>query len=412
MFTRLNRGMVSSCPFSLVFVAATAAAMLLVSAVRDARAEYKLSPGDVVTFDFLDDAELPVSLTVASDGDVQFPLIGSVRLAGLTVPNAISALRKVYQAKEILKDPKIALNVTTFRPIFVLGEVKTPGSYPYYPELSVEQAIGLAGGVQTEVINPSDKIVTRARLRGEIDGNDVQIIHEAIYAARLAAQLEKRSIVDVKDVPEVARTYIQNVPLDSVIDIEQKILDTDLRTSKAQADILANGIKEAEKGLDLLAQLEKQQKEVVELNVQELERVTSLRKRELNTINELMRAKSSASNEKARLLEVYAEMSRSRRELGNLKLELAKLGADRENDILLKIQERAVAIKKLIAARGAAQEQYFLLSTAAIEPSDKNKRSFNYQVRRNTNGHREVVNANPTTEIMPGDVVIVSIAGM
>lgn len=410
--SRRNATFFSFYPLPLLQVVAALLLMLFARGAMASYVDYKLSPGDIVTFDFLDDAELPVALTVASDGDVQFPLVGNVRVAGLTVPEALSALREVYKAKKILKDPKIALNVTTLRPIFVLGEVKTPGSYPYYPDLTVEQAIGLAGGVQTEVINPADKIVTRARLRGEMDGHDIEIVHEAIYAARLAAQFQKRESVDIKDVPEVARSFIENVPLDSVIEIEQKILDTDLRTSKAQEDILVNGIGEAEKGLDLLAQLEKQQKEVVALNVAELERVTSLRKRELNTVNELMRAKTSTSNEKARLLEIYAEMSRSRRELGNLKLELAKLGADRENDILLKIQEREIAIKKEIAARRAAQEQYFLLSTAATEASDKNKVSFSYRVRRSSNGRREAIDANPTTEILPGDVVIVSIAEM
>lgn len=412
LLSRLRLAALAAASRAILLLAASIMLLPLAGPARAAYDSYKLSPGDIVTFDFLDDAEIPVTLTVTSDGNVQFPLVGDVHIAGLTVSDALTALRDVYKTKEILKNPKIALNITTFRPIFVLGEVKTPGSYPYYPQLSVEQAIGLAGGIQTEVINPSDKIVSRARLRGEIDGHDVGIVHEAIYAARLRAQLDKRPTVDIKDVPEVARSYVQNVPLDSIIEIEQKILDTDLRTSNAQEEILANGIMEGEKGLDLLSQLEKQQKEVVELNVADLERVTSLRKRELNTINELMRAKSSTSNEKARLLEIYAEMSRSRRELGNLKLELTKLRADRENDILLKIQERDLAIKKLIAARRAAEEQYFLLNTAAPDASKQSKVSFNYQIRRNVDGRREIVTAEPVTEMLPGDVVIVSIAGM
>ncbi|MBX9459782.1 MAG: polysaccharide biosynthesis/export family protein, partial [Rhizobium sp.] len=72
-----------------------------------------LSPGDVVTFDFLDDAELPVALTVTADGNIQFPLIGDVAVSGLTVSDALTALRRVYQTRDILKDPKVALNITT-----------------------------------------------------------------------------------------------------------------------------------------------------------------------------------------------------------------------------------------------------------------------------------------------------------
>lgn len=374
--------------------------------------KYRLSPGDVVTFDFLDDAEIPLTLTVASDGEVQFPLVGGVRVKGLTVTEALNALRNEYRSRKILNDPKIALNITTFRPIFVLGEVKSPGSFPYYPGLTVEQAIGLAGGVQTDVTNPSDKIVARARLRGEMDGADAEIVHEAIYAARLVAQLDKRKAVDIRDVPEIAQKFVENTSLTAVIEIEQRILDTDLRTTSSQVDILTKGISEAEQGLDILQKLEVQQKEVVDLNVADLERVSSLRKRELNTVNDLMRSKTTTSNEKARLLEIYAEMSRSRRELGNLRLELAKLQADREKDILLKIQERYIAIKKLVAARQAAEEQFFLLNSSTIEDSKKNKISLGYQIRRDTDGKQEAITASPLTEVLPGDVVAISIAGI
>lgn len=374
--------------------------------------DYRLSPGDIVSFDFLDDAEVPVTLTVTSDGDVQFPLVGDVRIAGLTVTQALAKLREEYKSREILKDPKIALNITTFRPIFVLGEVKNPGSFPFYPGLTIEQAVGLAGGTQTDTTNPSDRIVARARLRGEIDGDDAEIVHEAIYAARLTAQLEGRTKVDVKDVPEIARNFVQNVSLKSVIEIEQKILDTDISTSKSQVEILSQGIIEAESGLKILQQLEAQQKEVVDSNVSDFARVESLRKKELNTIAEWLRAKTNMSNEKARLLEIYAEMSQSRRELGNLRLELAKLQADRMKDILLKLQERDVAIKKLIAGRRSAEEQFFLMAAVAAEESQKAKIAFSYQIRREVNGKREAVNAQATSEVMPGDVVIVAITGM
>lgn len=390
--------------------------LMIAFPVQPARAatvdEYMLAPGDIVTFDFLDDTELPVPLTIASDGEVQFPLIGGIRIAGMTVVQALALLDTEYRSRKILNDPKIALNVTTVRPIFVLGEVKNPGSFPFYPGLTVEQAIGLAGGTQTDVTNPSDKIVARARLRGEIDGADADIVHEAAYAARLVAQLQKKKAVDIKDAPDISGKFLQNASLRPVLEIEQRILDTDLTTTQSQVDILTKGISEAEQGLDILQKLEVQQKEVVDLNVADLERVSSLRKRELNTVNDLMRSKTTTSNEKARLLEIYAEMSRSRRELGNLRLELAKLQADREKDILLKIQERYIAIKKLIASRQAAEEQYFLLSSATLEDTSKNRISFGYQIRREIDDKPSAMTATPLTEVLPGDVVTISIAGM
>lgn len=93
--------------------------------------DYRLNSGDVLTFDFLDDAELPVTATVSGAGVAQFPLIGGVEVIGLTVPEALAKLRSEYRRRDVLVDPKISLDISTFRPIFVLGEVKTPGSFPF-----------------------------------------------------------------------------------------------------------------------------------------------------------------------------------------------------------------------------------------------------------------------------------------
>ncbi|WP_246704700.1 polysaccharide biosynthesis/export family protein [Rhizobium sp. P32RR-XVIII] len=395
----------------LRWVACVAAAGLVTAGGVRAEA-YRLQPGDVISFDFLDDTELPVSLTIDGDGDAQFPLVGGVEVSGLTVVEALGKLRSEYKDRQILVDPKIALNITTYKPIFVLGEVKNPGSFPYHPGLTVDQAIGLAGGTLTAASNAADKIMTRARLRGEIDGAEVEIVHEAIYAARLAAQLRGAETIDLNDAPEIARPYLERASLKSVLEIEEKILKTDLITTKAQAEILTQSIAETESSLKILAELEAEQKDVVAMNERDLERVTNLRKRELTTETDLSRVKNTTSNEKSQLLEIYAEISRSKLQLGNLKLELSKLQADRQNDILLKLQEREAAIKKLESTRQSAEEQFYLLASIAADERKGDQISFAYEVRRPKNGVNTVINGAPFTELLPGDVVAVSIAGM
>lgn len=376
-------------------------------------AEYRLAPGDILTFDFLDDAELPVTVTISSDGDAQFPLIGSVKIGGLTVTAALDKLRSEYKSREILIDPKLSLNISTFRPIFVLGEVRSPGSFPFYSGLTVEQAVGLAGGTQIASVNPSDRIVARARLRGEIEGADAQIVYEAVYAARLVAQLKHSAKINLKDVPDVAKDFVDDLPLNGVIEVEEKILSADLAASKSQASILSEGIVQGEGAIDILVQLVAQQKEVVENNEKDLERVSSLRKRELNTESDLSRAKNNASNEKSQLLETFATLARSRRELSEMKLQLAKLGADREKEILMQLQEREVEIKKLIASRQAAQEQILLMAAATADEANKTKITYSYEIRRNPVDAKPVsIEASTLTEMLPGDVLVVAITGM
>ncbi len=73
------------------------------------------------------------------------------------------------------------------------------------------------------------------------------------------------------------------VPLDGVIELEEKILKADLAANKSQAQILSEGITQSEGGIDILNQLILQQKDVVQNSKEDVERIATLRKRGLNT---------------------------------------------------------------------------------------------------------------------------------
>jgi polysaccharide export outer membrane protein len=73
------------------------------------------------------------------------PLIGSVPARGrtpATLASEISAkLRNGY-----IREPSVAVEIESYRPFFILGEVQAPGQYPYVPNMSVESAVAIAGG--------------------------------------------------------------------------------------------------------------------------------------------------------------------------------------------------------------------------------------------------------------------------
>ncbi|OCP10096.1 MULTISPECIES: polysaccharide biosynthesis/export family protein [unclassified Ensifer] len=381
-----------------------------------APAAYRISVGDILSFDIMDDADLPVSLTIGTDGVAAFPLIGAVKIEGRTIPEAMAALRGEYLTRQVLTDPKLSLSIITVRPVLILGEVRTPGSFPYYPGLTVEQAVGLAGGPLSALSNPADRIIARAKLRGTIEETDVEIVREAIYTARLYAQLRGSDKIDLKDVPESVKTYVDDTSVDSIVAIEEKILRTDLVSTRNQIEILNQSISQTEASLVILDKLKAQQEEVVALNEQVEARTLALRKRELNTESELSRVKMATSSEKSRLLELYAEIGRSSRELANLKLQLATLQANREKEILTLLQEREATLKKLETVRETTEEQMLLMAAADADTRKPNEISFLYKINRDT-GHGEVkarqsIEATSLTEVLPGDVIFVSIAGL
>jgi protein involved in polysaccharide export with SLBB domain len=78
-------------------------------------------------------------------GFVSLPLAGTVKAAGLTKPQLEQELAKRFRG-EYLRNPKVTVDVSTFRPFYILGEVTKAGEYPYKSGLNVMSAVALAGG--------------------------------------------------------------------------------------------------------------------------------------------------------------------------------------------------------------------------------------------------------------------------
>lgn len=116
--------------------------------------EYGISAEDIVNITVFDEPELSVKETrVSSNGTVAMPLIGDVKVAGLTTTQ-VAAKIEALLANGYLKKPRVSVSIHEYRQVFVNGEVKSPGGYSYQEGLTVQKAVVLAGGF-TERASPS-----------------------------------------------------------------------------------------------------------------------------------------------------------------------------------------------------------------------------------------------------------------
>lgn len=107
--------------------------------------DYHLGVGDKLRVIVFNEESLSGEFQVSADGTVSLPLIGAVRAMDQT-PSALSATIRAQLAQGYLRDPRVSVEVLTYRPFFILGEVKTPAQYPYVNGLTVVNAIATAGG--------------------------------------------------------------------------------------------------------------------------------------------------------------------------------------------------------------------------------------------------------------------------
>lgn len=106
---------------------------------------YRLGIGDKVRLNVFGEAELSGTFEVSATGQISLPLVGDIPAAGLDV-NALRDAAAQRLSKGYLKQPKITVEVVGYRPIYVHGEVKNSGEFPFKNGLRLRDAIALAGG--------------------------------------------------------------------------------------------------------------------------------------------------------------------------------------------------------------------------------------------------------------------------
>lgn len=134
--------------FALCLAAcATAPAPALVEAPAAdfVRSEYKLGVSDKLRMIVFDEPTLTGEYVVSPTGHLVLPLIGEVLAADQSVVSLKQTIEGKYRAG-YLREPNVTLEVLTFRPYYILGEVTRPNEYPYTPDLTVAKAVATAGG--------------------------------------------------------------------------------------------------------------------------------------------------------------------------------------------------------------------------------------------------------------------------
>lgn len=106
---------------------------------------YRLGAGDKIRVLVYNEPQLGGDFSVSAEGELSLPLIGNVQVGGKTLAKVSQEVQARF-ADGFLRDPRISMEVQTYRPFFILGEVRSPGQYPYLSGLTAMNAIATAQG--------------------------------------------------------------------------------------------------------------------------------------------------------------------------------------------------------------------------------------------------------------------------
>ncbi len=106
---------------------------------------YHLDAGDKLRVVVYGQEGLTNSYAIDAGGSITMPLIGGVPARGRT-PAGLAGEIAARLRNGYIREPSVAVEVESYRPFFILGEVTAPGQYPYVPNMTVESAVAIAGG--------------------------------------------------------------------------------------------------------------------------------------------------------------------------------------------------------------------------------------------------------------------------
>ena len=137
--------------------------------------DYRIGPADELDIAVFQVEELSGVEKVNSRGYIRMPLIGTVKVGGLTREQAEAHIASLYAA-EYLQDPQVNIDITDFasQQVTVIGEVERPDVYALKGETTLLEVLAMSGGV-TGLADPSQVVVFRSNANGEVVGYLVDI---------------------------------------------------------------------------------------------------------------------------------------------------------------------------------------------------------------------------------------------
>ncbi len=170
--------------------------------VRGPKTDYKLSGADLLDVTIFQQPDLNRKVRVSQNGTISFPLVGTIKVGGLSATQAESVISR--RLKDYLVSPQVTIFISEYgdKKIFVLGEVRKPGSYdlPTESKLTVLEAISLAEGF-TGIAAPDKTKVIRVA-----DGQN-QVFQIVVSDITRNGQKEKDIALEPNDVVYVPQSF-------------------------------------------------------------------------------------------------------------------------------------------------------------------------------------------------------------
>jgi polysaccharide export outer membrane protein/exopolysaccharide production protein ExoF len=369
--------------------------------------EYRASRDEIYEWSALANEYL-----VGPAGRIAVPLLGEFDAAGHTTASlALYIAERLKHRVGLAVRPDASVEITQFRPIYVLGHVEKPGEYAFRPGLTVLQALTIGGGVYRKADDGNTRIERDIiNVRGEIDQSTTELLALMARRARLEAEVEGRKEI----------SFSAELMGYASIGVVKSILQKEEMLFEARREARSNQYAALAQLRDFLAReatsLEKQlasHDEQIKLLKDEMESVLSLARQKLVTQTRRLALERSIAQAAGERLRLETALMRSRQEHSRTNIMLVELDTKRITETTSELQQTQVRLEHVRLKVGTADQllRYSQERSPIIRASQQAGGGPRLQfvvVRRVGNAQVEMP-ATEATQLVPGDTVRVEL---
>jgi len=382
-------------------------------------AEYRLDVGDVLEISVAGVPDLRQRVTVELDGNISFPLLGTLEVAGLAPSEVRAKIQAILPTKVfrqrgtdgrdnvVVFDPdQITVNVVEYRPVYVNGDVTKPGEQVYRPRMTIGQAIAQAGGYEIMRFRMNNPFLESADLRSDYESLWTDFAKEQARIWRLKAELGEPNKLDqsaLKDVPVPASTVSE------IVRLEAEQLKSRQEDFLKEKDYLASSAKKSDEHRAVLSEQLKKEEQGVDSDTQDVQRVTDLFAKGAVPIQRMTDARRGLLLSSTRRLQTISQLIQAQRQKDEFSRQLQRFEDQRRLELLHDLQDANVRINQLRARLQAVGDKITYTGIVRSQLTRGAGGKPDLIVVRKASKGRDRIPADEDFELQPGDIVEVAL---
>ncbi|QPC95128.1 polysaccharide biosynthesis/export family protein [Mesorhizobium sp. INR15] len=387
-----------------------------VAVAADVQGPYKISPGDTVEIGIASIPDRTRRALVQMDGTIALPEVGVISVGGLTsselqarmetiLPSKIFSMRLSDGREQtiVINPSDVTAVIADYRPVYVTGDVLTPGQQAYRPLMTVRQAVAVSGGFSLLRTRASQAGPDPVDLRRDYETLWGEYTKAYLHGARIRAELQNKDTFDIQ--------MPQGSPLPDSISAaiaqsEGQALKIALGDYQQEQSFLDKAEKDTAAQVEVLAKRQGVEAEGVKADEEDMARVTKLYEAGNLTNNRLADVRRALLLSSSGALQTSVELMRTQHQQEDYARQREHGDNQRKIDLLTELKDTDALLADLTSKLHATSQKLQPTGASAL-PLPIAGETVRAQVKivRKIGDEWRKLTADEDTEVAPGDTV-------